>query len=165
MAVLSDRDIVLRVQNGTLGIKPFNPSNLTSNGYDLTIKEIFIPPNSRHEHGLVRIHAGSWMAISTIEYVKMPLDLVGFLWTRTSYGRKGLFGSYGVVDAGFQGELTLSYYATHDVEAQVGSRIAQLVFCELSSPSEQGYAARSGNFQGQVGVTLTSKDKNSTPGA
>lgn len=45
MAVLSDRDIVLRVQNGTLGIKPFTPSNLTPNGYDLTIKEIFIPPN------------------------------------------------------------------------------------------------------------------------
>jgi len=165
MAVLSDRDIVKRVEAETLGIKPFNPSNLTPNGYDLTVKELFLPPNSRHEHGLVRIHGGSWLAISTLEYIKMPLDLVGFLWTRTSYGRKGMFGSYGVVDAGFQGELTLSFYATHDLEVQVGSRITQLVFCELSSASDHGYAARSGNFQGQVGITLTSKDKNLTPGA
>jgi dCTP deaminase len=164
MSVLSDKDIMARVQNGSLGITPFSQANLTPNGYDLTIREIFVPPNHRYEKGVVCLHAGTWLAVSTLETIKMPLDLIGLLWTRTTYARKGLFGSYGVVDAGFHGELTLSYYSTMDMEIHVGSRIAQIIFLELSSPSDQGYPQRSGSFQGQVGVTLTSKTKNSAPG-
>jgi deoxycytidine triphosphate deaminase len=37
MAVLSDTDILEMLANGTLKIEGFNESNLTPNGYDVTI--------------------------------------------------------------------------------------------------------------------------------
>jgi len=61
MAVLSDAEILNELENGSLSIEPFNESNITPNGYDVTIQEILIPLNcaalralssSRREHGL-----------------------------------------------------------------------------------------------------------------
>jgi deoxycytidine triphosphate deaminase len=42
MAVLSDFDIEEAIKRKDLGIEPFTPKNLTPNGYDLSIDEIFI---------------------------------------------------------------------------------------------------------------------------
>ena len=40
MVVLSDTNILAALDTGILKIEPFNPNNLTPNGYDLTISEI-----------------------------------------------------------------------------------------------------------------------------
>ena len=40
-----------------------------------------------------------------------------------------------------------------DVDLSQGDRIGQVVFSELSTPSEKGYQERSGNYQGKRGIT------------
>ena len=40
--ILSDRDIKDAILRGEISIEPFNKSNLTPNGYDLTINDIYI---------------------------------------------------------------------------------------------------------------------------
>ena len=64
--------------------------------------------------------------------------------------------SFGKVDAGFEGTLTLSAFNSSDVDVviPIGDRFAQIVFEWLDAPSEKVYAERSGNYQGQRGVRL-----------
>ena len=48
MTILSDKDIEKLINNNELGIKPFNQKNLTPNGYDLSIDEIYIKKSDQH---------------------------------------------------------------------------------------------------------------------
>jgi deoxycytidine triphosphate deaminase len=48
MTILSDKDIENYMKNNELGIEPFNQKNLTPNGYDLSIDEIYIKKSDQH---------------------------------------------------------------------------------------------------------------------
>lgn len=88
--------------------------------------------------------------------MRFPTDLCGELWLRSTHIRRGIITAFGRVDAGFEGSLTLTGFnaAGEPVNLQVGDRYCQLVFVELSTRAEKPYAARSGNYQGQSGITL-----------
>lgn len=102
------------------------------------------------------ISPGGWFAVATRERVRFPPDLCGELWLRSSHIRKGIITSFGRVDAGFEGNLTLTGFnaGASPVQLAVGDRYCQLVVVELSSPAAKPYAARSGHYQGQAGITL-----------
>ena len=158
MAVLSDRGILAAMKAGDLAIENFNEKNLTPNGYDLTIAEIKVGQDGNTQtSGYVIIPPGKWFAVSTLEYVRCGPSICTQLWIRTSWARKGIISSFGKVDAGFEGTLTLSAYNSSDREVAIpiGQRFAQIVFERLDAPSEKAYAQRSGNYQGQRGVKLS----------
>jgi len=48
MTILSDKDIENEMSNDNLGIEPFNQKNLTPNGYDLSIDEVYIRKTDHH---------------------------------------------------------------------------------------------------------------------
>lgn len=156
MAVLSDTDILKRLRAGTLGVDPFLEANLTPNGYDLTLAEIQVAGARRTGSGRVQVKPGQWFAVATRERVRFPDDLTGELWLRSSHIRKGLITAFGRVDAGFEGNLTLTGFnaGKGTVPLEVGDRYCQLVFVELTSKAAKPYAKRSGNYQGQSGITL-----------
>lgn len=158
MGVLSDRDITSLLNSGVLGIDPFNSQSLTPNGYDLTIKEVFLGGQTISE-GKAIVPSGTWFAVSTLEYVKLPDNVCAELWIRTTWARRGIISSFGLVDAGFEGELTLSSMNSGGaVEIPIGDRFAQMVFHLLSGRSEKTYEERSGSYQRQRGVTLAKDD-------
>ena len=157
MAVLSDTDILKMISTGGLKIDGFSEKNLTPNGYDVTIEEVFIPSmNLRVRQGIADVPGNSWFFIGTKEYLMLPSHLVGEIWIRTTWARKGILSSFGRIDAGFHGNLTFSAYnASRDaVRVPIGERFAQVVFEELSSPPQKSYKERSGNYHGQRGITL-----------
>jgi dCTP deaminase len=157
MAVLSDVDIQDNMENNTLGIEPFVRENCTPNGYDLSIDEVFIKRTDKHiKDGMAVIPSLTWFAVSTKEYVKMGERITGQLWIRSSYARKGIMASFGKVDAGFHGTLTISCFnaCNHDIEIPIGDRFCQIVFEELMSTPSALYEKKSGNFQGQRGIRL-----------
>ena len=158
MAVLSDKNIRELIRNGELSIEPFVEKNLTPNGYDLTIDEIYIKKTDQYiNEGIAKIPPLTWFAVSTREFVKMGAKVVSQLWIRSSYARKGIIASFGKVDAGFHGTLTISCFnASHEeVEIPIGDRFCQIVFEELSSKPEELYENRSGNYQNQRGIKLS----------
>ena len=158
MAVLSDKNIRELIRNGELSIEPFVEKNLTPNGYDLTIDEIYIKKTDQYiNEGIAKIPPLTWFAVSTREFVKMGAKVVSQLWIRSSYARKGIIASFGRVDAGFHGTLTISCFnASHEeVEIPIGDRFCQIVFEELSSKPEELYENRSGNYQNQRGIKLS----------
>jgi dCTP deaminase len=158
MTVLSDGGILKAMKEGELAIENFIEKNLTPNGYDLTISEIKVGQDGETlKSGDITIPPRTWFAVSTLEYIKCGPQITTQLWIRTSWARKGILSSFGKVDAGFEGTLTLSAYNSSDREVviPIGQRFAQIVFERLDAPSEKVYAQRSGNYQGQRGVKLS----------
>lgn len=152
--LLSDKEIVEAIVRKQLSIEPFNRKNLTPNGYDLTVDEIMIvKTGEKIKEGKVKIPTMTHFLISTKEYVKL-IGVAGSLWIRTTFARKGIIPSFGKVDVGFEGNLTLSAFnAGSEIEIDAGERFAQIVFERITKP-EMLYFQRSGNYMGQRGVTL-----------
>lgn len=157
MCILSDRDIRERLEKKDMGIEPFVEKHLTPNGYDLTVSEIVIRPSTEKlVSGTVNIPPHGSFLISTKEYVRMPADAAGQLWIRSSYARRGILAAFGKVEAGFEGTLTVGCVNSSPtaVEIPIGDRFCQIAFEKMHSLPEKLYKDRSGNYQGQRGVTL-----------
>lgn len=157
MTILSDGGILKAMESGELAIEDFVEKNLTPNGYDLTIAEIKVGQDGETQtSGDVVVPPGKWFAVSTKEYVKCGPEITTQLWIRTTWARRGIISSFGKVDAGFEGTLTLSAHNSSDKEViiPIGDRFAQIIFERLDAPSQKVYAERSGNYQGQRGVKL-----------
>ena len=157
MSILSDVDIKRCIQKKELDIEPFVENNLTPNGYDLSIDEIFIRKTDEHiKEGIAKIPAQTWFAISTKEFVKMGPKITSQLWIRSSYARKGVMASFGKVDAGFHGTLTISCFNSNDesLDIPIGDRFCQIVFENMQSAPSELYDKKSGNYQNQKGIKL-----------
>ena len=157
MSILSDRDIKKSMDNKFLGIEPFIEKNLTPNGYDLSIEEVFIKKTDQHiKDGIAVIPPLTWFAISTKEFVKMGPKITSQLWIRSSYARKGVMASFGKVDAGFHGTLTISCFNSNDkpLEIPIGDRFCQIVFENMESIPSELYDKKSGKYQNQRGIKL-----------
>lgn len=159
MTILSDEAILSALDVGELEIDPFNSDNLTPNGYDLTIKEIEIPNISKIEKGDLIVPPGKRFAISTKERIACGPNLCAQLWLRTSWARKGIACTFGKIDSGFDGTLTLLGFNSGDEDVKIitGETFAQMVFEMMSGPAASLYSERSGNYQNQSGVTWSKK--------
>ncbi|MFW5946525.1 MAG: dCTP deaminase [Candidatus Natronoplasma sp.] len=153
--ILSDSQIKDLIDKGELAIRDFKEENLTPNGYDLTIEEVVVEERKPQNKGDAVVPKDTWFAVSTEEYVVFPSNLAGELWIRTTWARRGIISSFGLIDAGFEGTLTLSAFNSYkEIEIPIGETFAQLTFHLLSEESAKKYSERSGNYQGQKGVTL-----------
>ncbi len=156
MCVLPDHEILERVKNGELKIENYSDASLTPNGYDLRIAEVSVPGGPVVREGLgghrsrldvLHLHRGRGRAPVLVVRPAVAADLVD---------QKGLLAGLGKVDAGFRGTLTFMAVnvSPNPVEVPIGSRFVQMIFETLHSPAHLTYEKRSGNYQGQNGITL-----------
>ena len=159
MSILSDEAILAALDVGQIEIEPFDSENLTPNGYDLSIKEIEIPKGRKVTEGELSIPAGKRFAVSTKERIACGPNVCAQLWLRTSWARKGIICSFGKIDSGFNGNLTLLGFNSgqEDVVLVTGETFAQMVFEMMTGPATSLYSERSGNYQNQSGVTWSKK--------
>ena len=155
MSILSDEAILAALDVGQIEIDPFDSENLTPNGYDLSIKEIEIPKGRKVTDGELIIPVGKRFAVSTKERIACGPNVCAQLWLRTSWARKGIMCSFGKIDSGFDGTLTLLGFNSgeEDVKLVTGETFAQMVFEMMTGPATSLYSERSGNYQNQSGVT------------
>lgn len=157
MALLSDADILRYLAKGEIGIDPFDEAALTPNGYDVAIAEAVLPgTGARTTSGVARVPPGARFAVSTRETVRLGRHVAGQIWLRTTWARRGVLSSFGMIDAGFRGTLTFGAWnaSAEPLEVRMGDRFAQIVFSTLESPASGTYDRRSGTYQDQRGVTL-----------
>ncbi len=172
MAILSDRDIKEYVGNGRIVINPYVADNVQSATIDLRLGNSFQIPNYESAAGSqgiitldnkieyfqvekdeIVILPKHFILGTTLERLELPNDLAARVDGKSSIGRKGLFTqNAGHIGPGFQGEITLELYNANDLPIRLvaGSRICQVEFHELSSPSD-GY---SGQYQDQKGAQI-----------
>lgn len=105
------------------------------------------------QNGGIILEPGDCVLCQSREYITMPSDLCGQVFTKSTLGR--LFVNHmmaGVIDAGFHGNITfeLKNEGNHKIFIQYGSRICQLVFMELSEPAKNPYGEReTSRYHGQ----------------
>ncbi len=160
--VLSDADILRALREGEMEVEPFDERSLTPNGLDLTIEAVLLPTSGEEvRSGAARVPPMSWFVVSTRERVRLGRGLAAQLWLRSGYARRGVMATFGKVDAGFSGNLTVSAFnaSPSALELPIGERFCQMVVERLDSPAVRDYPSRSGRFQNQRGLTLEPQRK------
>ncbi len=119
-----------------------------------------IPPRMRRvmideKEGFV-LQPREFVLGSTLEAVKVPLDMVARLEGRSSLGRLGLIihANEGFIDPGFEGQITLEMQnvGNQPLLLRPYQRICQVCFYKMTSPAEMPYPKKKDTkYHGQFG--------------
>ena len=106
-------------------------------------KECIIPPNS---FALAR----------TIEYFKIPENVLVICLGKSTYARCGIIVNVTPLEPGWEGHVTLEFSNTTPLPAKIYANegVAQFVFIRGNEKPEVTYAKRKGKYMKQKGVTL-----------
>lgn len=91
------------------------------------------------------LHPGQFALGSTLEFLRFPGHLGGYVVGRSSWGRVGLLVATAImVHPGFAGSLTLELvnHGEGPIALYAGCRIAQLAVHSLSAPTEHTYEGK-----------------------
>ena len=178
-SVLSDGTILELVEAGRIEIDPWDPSLVQPASIDLRLGDSFRvfhnhrasaidlrnPPENLTEAVVVPegepfvIHPGEFCLGRTLEWVRIPDDIVARIEGKSSLGRLGLIvhATAGFCDPGFQGTLTLELNNLTRVPIKLypSLPIAQLSFMTLDRPAQKPYGSPGlgSHYQGQRAAT------------
>jgi dCTP deaminase len=178
-SVLSDGTIRRLVDEGRIGIEPWDPLMVQPASVDLKLGTSFRvfhnhriqvidladPPTGLTERVEVDteepfvIHPGEFVLGRTEEHVAIPDDVVARIEGKSSLGRLGLIvhATAGFVDPGFSGTLTLEItnFNSVPIVLRPGLPIAQLSFMTLDRAAERpyGHPDLGSHYHGQVEAT------------
>ena len=151
--MLSDWEILRAIKKGTIVIDPFNKNHLTPNGYDLSVNKIEVDDKEliTNNRGQFFIPAKTDFRVLTRETIRCPLDISAQLWLKSKFTRNGVQATFGMVEASFNGTLTLGMFNSSSkfLEIFKGQTICQIVFIRLGTKAVLSYKKRSGNYQNQ----------------
>ena len=93
---------------------------------------------------------------STVEYFRIPRDVLTLCVGKSTYARCGIIVNVTPLEPEWHGHVTLEFSNTTNLPAKIyaGEGVAQMLFFQASEPCETSYKDRSGKYQGQQGVTL-----------
>jgi len=131
--------IFTNVNNSIVDPKNFDPRSFI----DFKGKMAMIPPNS---FALAR----------SIEYFKIPREVIGICLGKSTYARCGIIVNITPLEPGWEGIVTIEISNTSPLPAKIyaGEGIAQVIFIKGSQICEVYYADKKGKYQKQKKLTL-----------
>ncbi len=137
--VADDFKVFTNVDNAIVDPKNFSENSFVTRKTDVCI----IPPNS-------------FVLAHTVEYFKIPRDILVICLGKSTYARCGLIVNVTPLEPEWEGHVTLEISNTTPLPARVYANegVCQFLFLKADSPCETSYADRGGKYQGQTGVTL-----------
>jgi dCTP deaminase len=152
--ILTDHTIIDEINEGNIKIEPYNPANLGTNSYDLTLSNTLVLYTERvldvrkknpsapmiiPAEGII-LQPNMLYLASTIEYTE-TLRHVPVIQGKSSLGRLGLFVhvTAGFGDVGFKGHWTLELVCVQPIRIYAGMKIAQLVYNDISEMPKISY--------------------------
>jgi dCTP deaminase len=121
-----------------------DPKNFDARSFvDMKTDVCIIPPNS---FALAR----------TLEYFRIPRDVLTVCVGKSTYARCGLIVNVTPFEPEWEGYVTLEISNTTPLPARVYANegIAQVLFFQSDEPCEISYADKKGKYQKQQGLTL-----------
>ena len=137
--VSNEFKIFTNVNSEVVDPKNFKQSNFISK----KVSECIIPPNS-------------FVLASTVEYFKIPNDIMVICLGKSTYARCGIIVNVTPLEPGWEGYVTLEFSNTTPLPAKVYANegAAQFIFLKGNEKPEITYADRDGKYMKQKGVTL-----------
>ena len=131
--------IFTNVNSSVVDPKNFSDKNLITKKEDVCI----IPPNS---FALAR----------TMEYFKIPDDILVICLGKSTYARCGIIVNVTPLEPGWEGHVTLEFSNTTPLPAKIYANegVAQFIFLKGNEKPSITYANRKGKYMKQKGVTL-----------
>ena len=121
-----------------------DPKNFNKNSFVSRVgKECIIPPNS-------------FALASTVEYFKIPKNVLVICLGKSTYARCGIIVNVTPLEPGWEGHVTLEFSNTTPLPAKIYANegAAQFVFLKGNEEPETTYDRRKGKYMKQTGVTL-----------
>lgn len=136
-----DWKVFTNINNTVVDPKNFNENSfvtVTGNGHCI------IPPNS---FALAR----------SVEYFKIPRDVLVMCLGKSTYARCGIICHVTPLEPEWEGYLVLEFSNTTPLPAKVyaDEGVAQLLFLQSDEECITSYKDRNGKYQGQTGVTFS----------
>jgi dCTP deaminase len=137
--VSNEFKIFTNVNSEIVDPKNFKQSNFISK----KVSECIIPPNS-------------FVLASTVEYFKIPNDIMVICLGKSTYARCGIIVNVTPLEPGWEGYVTLEFSNTTPLPAKIYANegAAQFIFLKGNEKPEVTYADRDGKYMKQKGVTL-----------
>ena len=134
-----DFKVFTNVFNTVVDPKNFDPKSFVDIKADVCV----IPPNS-------------FALASTIEYFRIPRDVLTVCLGKSTYARCGIIVNVTPFEPEWEGYVTLEFSNTTPLPARIYAHegVAQMLFFESDEVCETSYKDRGGKYQGQRGVTL-----------
>ena len=181
MAVLSDKWIRKMVSEHKM-ISPFEDKQIRENkisyglssfGYDARVSnefkiftnvnsEIVDPKNFKASNFVTKnvseciIPPNSFVLASTVEYFRIPKDVLVVCLGKSTYARCGIIVNVTPLEPGWEGHVTLEFSNTTPSPAKIYANegAAQLIFLKGNEEPAMTYEKRNGKYMKQVGITL-----------
>jgi dCTP deaminase len=137
--VADEFKIFTNVDNAIVDPKQFSEGSFVNRQTDVCV----IPPNS---FALAR----------TVEYFKIPRNVLVICLGKSTYARCGLIVNVTPLEPEWEGHVTLEISNTTPLPARVYANegLCQFLFLKGDSNCEISYADKAGKYMGQTGVTL-----------
>src|SRR6202789_1698758 len=137
--VADDFKIFTNVDNALIDPKNFSETSFVTRKTDVCI----VPPNS-------------FVLAHTVEYFKIPRDILVICLGKSTYARCGLIVNVTPLEPEWEGHVTLEISNTTPLPAKVYANegICQFVFLENKAGCSVSYADKKGKYQNQLGTTL-----------
>lgn len=146
---------------------------LSSYGYDLRVSREFkvftnlnntvVDPKNFDEKSFVytetdvcTIPPNSFALARSIEYFKIPANVITICLGKSTYARCGILVNVTPFEPGWEGYVTLEISNTTPLPCRIYANegLCQVLFFEGDEPCETTYADRSGKYQAQHGIVL-----------
>jgi dCTP deaminase len=146
---------------------------LSSYGYDIRVADEFkvftninstvVDPKNFDARSFVDIKAdvciippNSFALAKTVEYFRIPRDVLTVCVGKSTYARCGLIVNVTPFEPEWEGYVTLEISNTTPLPAKVYANegISQVLFFQSDEVCEVSYADKKGKYQGQQGLTL-----------
>jgi len=137
--VADEFKIFTNINSSIVDPKQFDQDSFIDRKSDVCI----IPPNS---FALGR----------TIEYFRIPRDVLVLCVGKSTYARCGIIVNVTPLEPEWEGHVTLEFSNTTPLPAKIyaGEGICQFIFFKSADKCEVSYADRKGKYMKQTGVTL-----------
>ncbi len=131
--------VFTNIYSATVDPKAFDERSFVDIEDDVCI----IPPNS-------------FALASTVEYFRIPADVLTLCVGKSTYARCGIIVNVTPLEPEWEGHVTLEFSNTTNLPAKIYANegVAQLLFFQSDESCEVTYGDRDGKYQGQRGVTL-----------
>jgi dCTP deaminase len=98
----------------------------------------------------------SFALARTVEYLKIPRDVLTICLGKSTYARCGIIVNVTPLEPEWEGHVTLEFSNTTPLPAKIYANegVAQFLFFQSDEACEVSYKDKKGKYQGQQGVTL-----------